>query len=71
MMLKKITLCFVFIMVLFVNRGYAEAIIIDHNCTNLSQIPDVMIEQAKNTLHIAYQHTSHGSQIISGMNALK
>ena len=71
MMLKKITLCFVLMMVLFINRGYAEAIIIDHNCTNLSQIPDVMIEQAKNTLHIAYQHTSHGSQIISGMNALK
>ena len=27
------------------------------------------VEQAKTTLHIAYGHTSHGSQLISGMGA--
>ena len=48
-----------------------EQIIIDHTCTNLSQIPDEWIDQAKSDLHIAYQHTSHGSQLITGMNALE
>ncbi len=33
-------------------------------------IPDSAIINAKNTLHIAYGHTSHGSQIITGMNDL-
>ena len=49
---------------------HTEAIIIDHNCTNLSQIPDYWIEQAKN-LTIHYAHTSHGSQITSGIEKLE
>jgi len=49
----------------------AEAIIIDHTCTGLSKIPDHWLDQAKADLHIAYQHTSHGSQLITGMNALR
>jgi hypothetical protein len=44
--------------------------IADHTSTNLSLIPTASIEQAKNKLHIAYGHTSHGSQIISGMQGL-
>ncbi|RJP57218.1 MAG: DNRLRE domain-containing protein [Candidatus Auribacter fodinae] len=46
-------------------------ILIDHTCTDLSQIPDEWLTQAKNNLHIAYQHTSHGSQLITGMTALR
>ena len=49
----------------------AGPIIIDHNCTDISLIPIQWINQAKNDLHIAYQHTSHGSQLVTGMNALK
>ena len=49
----------------------AEPLIIDHTCTDLSQIPDEWIESAKNNLHIVYQHTSHGSQLITGINALE
>ncbi len=52
---------------------YAQPIIADHSIANmvrLDQIPDEAIIKAKNTLHIAYQHTSHGSQIITGMNGL-
>jgi hypothetical protein len=45
-------------------------IIIDHRCTDLSEIPQEWIEQAKNTLHIAYGHTSHGSQVTDGMSGL-
>jgi uncharacterized repeat protein (TIGR01451 family) len=46
------------------------AIIIDHTCTDLSQIPDYWIEQAK-TLVFHYAHTSHGSQIVSGIEKLE
>lgn len=46
-------------------------IIIDHTCTDRSKIPVEAIERAKKTLNIAYTHTSHGSQLVSGMNALK
>lgn len=45
----------------------ANAVVIDHNCTDIWQIPESAINEAKSTLHIAYGHTSHGSQIISGM----
>ena len=47
------------------------ALIVDHTSTDLSQIPDQWISQAKADLHIAYQHTSHGSQLITGMNSLQ
>ena len=44
--------------------------IIDHRCTDISQIPEEWINNAKADLHIAYGHTSHGSQLITGMNGL-
>jgi len=47
-----------------------QSIIIDHTCTNLSQISEDWIIAAKDNLHIAYGHTSHGSQIITGMDGL-
>ena len=43
-------------------------IIVDHNCTDLDQVPAYWIEQAKTVFKITYGHTSHGSQPISGMN---
>jgi hypothetical protein len=46
------------------------AIIVDHQCTNLDSIPSSAIENAKSQLHVAYQHTSHGSQLITGMDGL-
>jgi hypothetical protein len=47
--------------------------IADHTIVNmvrLDQIPVSAIEDAKSNLKIAYGHTSHGSQITSGMNSL-
>lgn len=44
--------------------------LVDHSCTDLDLVPGSAINQAKWDLHIAYNHTSHGSQLISGMNAL-
>ncbi len=47
----------------------AQAIVVDHTCTDISKIPAYWLEQAKNvTFH--YAHTSHGSQIVSGLDAL-
>ena len=45
-------------------------VIIDHNCIDINNIPLQYIEQAKMDLVIAYGHTSHGSQIITGMEGL-
>jgi len=52
----------------FANR--TEALIIDHTCTNVAQIPEQWINKAKAKFGISYGHTSHGSQIVSGMKVL-
>ena len=69
--MQKLVLAIVILMLALIPSACAEAIIIDHTCTELSQIPDEWIEEAKSNLHIAYPHTSHGSQLITSMNALK
>lgn len=48
-----------------------DAIIIDHRSTDLSKIPASYIEDAKKMFRIAYGHTSHGSQLTTGMEGLK
>jgi hypothetical protein len=45
-------------------------LVIDHTNADLGAIPDSAIEDAIAGLHIAYQHTSHGSQLVTGMGAL-
>ncbi len=45
--------------------------VVDHTHTDLADIPDEWITQVKADLHIAYNHTSHGSQLITGINALE
>ncbi len=68
MKLTFIKLLFFFIII---SQSYfAQAIIVDHNCTNIKAIPESAILEAKQKLHIAYGHTSHGSQITTGMNGL-
>jgi hypothetical protein len=46
------------------------SIIINHSNTRLDQIPAEWISAAKSSLHIAYWHTSHGSQVTDGMRGL-
>jgi hypothetical protein len=50
--------------------AWADALVIDHRHTDITLIPQAAIEQAKATLHIAYGHTSHGSQLTTGMTGL-
>ena len=55
----------------FSAAGSECQILIDHTCTDTNRVPAQAIAAAKAGLHIAYNHTSHGSQIISGMEALE
>ena len=51
---------------------YSQYLIIaDHTIAKLSILPDNWIDSAKAKLHIAYGHTSHGSQLITGMTGLE
>ena len=47
-----------------------EALVIDHTCTDLPKIPERWIQQARKQFRVLYGHTSHGSQITSGMRAM-
>ncbi len=51
-------------------RNASEWNIIDHTCADITAIPESAIEAAKAELHIGYGHTSHGSQLTTGMDAL-
>ncbi len=47
-----------------------SVIIIDHTCCDITAIPTQAIEDARNSIVIAYGHTSHGSQLVTGMAGL-
>jgi len=46
-------------------------IIIDHTCTDLSAVPQYWIDQAKAQLLVGYGHTSHGSQLVTGVRSFR
>ena len=48
----------------------AQGFIIDHTCTDLSQIPDTWINPVKTSLKVHYAHTSHGEQIYVGLDRI-
>nr|MBP7497985.1 hypothetical protein [Bacteroidales bacterium] len=63
---------FVFYNIINTNLIFSQGLIIaDHNCINLKNIPENWITKAKSDLRIAYGHTSHGSQLVTGLEALK
>jgi hypothetical protein len=49
----------------------ADAIIIDHNCTNLSEIPDEWIDATQDHIKLHYAHTSHGGQLTTGLQRIE
>ncbi len=55
---------------LLLGAAGAAPIIVDHDCVDLPRVPAAWIAAAKNDLHIAYGHTSHGSQVTEGMTGL-
>jgi hypothetical protein len=48
----------------------SQPIVANHQCIHRNDIPFAWIEAAKTDLRIWYGHTSHGSQITTGMNNL-
>jgi len=42
----------------------------DHTSTDLNAIPDEWIDKVKELIHVHYCHTSHGSQIMTGLERL-
>ncbi len=50
--------------------AYSQGNIINHSCSKIKEIPESAILAAKQKLHIAYGHTSHGSQLTNGMTGL-
>lgn len=48
----------------------AAGVIIDHHNTDLTALTLEAVDKAKTQLHIAYGHTSHGSQVTTGMTAM-
>ena len=57
---------------LLVAAGAAGAapVLIDHRNVDVTRLALPQIERAKAALHIAYGHTSHGSQLTEGMSGL-
>lgn len=69
--MKKIFyLIFLFTLFGFSHSFSQSATVANHSVARLALIPDAWIDSAKAKLHIAYGHTSHGSQIITGMQGL-
>jgi hypothetical protein len=57
--------------VVFSFNGFSQnPIIANHTIAKFSLLPDEWIDSAKVNLHIAYGHTSHGSQLVTGMEGL-
>ena len=63
----------VWILIVDNNLSISETFIIDHrhaHLEDLKSIPIIWINESKKNLNIAYGHTSHGSQLTTGMSPL-
>lgn len=55
----------------FPSPCFSEPIIIDHNDTDLSKIPDYWINRVKSKINVYFGHTSHGQQIATGLRLIE
>ncbi len=60
---------FLILSVILIHPSSGE-LIIDHNCCDASIIPITYVQEAKSQFRVWYGHTSHGSQITSGMEVM-
>jgi hypothetical protein len=60
----------IYIPMIMLNSNSGVRIVVDHNHTDASQIPDYWIGKAKQFV-VHYAHTSHGSQILTGLEWLE
>ncbi|MBC7187471.1 MAG: T9SS type A sorting domain-containing protein [Calditrichaeota bacterium] len=69
---SRIFVCLLLYLILPLNSLISQtAIIIDHNCTDITKIPAAWIAEAKSKLRVGYSHTSHGSQLVTGIEAFR
>jgi hypothetical protein len=61
---------FLFFLLIVFSICLDAAIIIDHTCRNINDVPLNWIDSAKAKPRIAYEFTSHGEQLIRGMDSL-
>ena len=65
-------LIFLFICIIFPPDSVAQAIIADHNCVpEFYSIPISNIQDIQENCNIFYGHSSHGSQIITGISMIE
>lgn len=65
----KRTTILIFCMCIYSLSGFGQ-IIVNHLHTDITTLTENEINEAKSLLHIAYGHTSHGSQLTTGMTSL-
>jgi hypothetical protein len=49
----------------------AASVFVDHRHTDLTRIPSAWIDEARAELRVTYGHTSHGSQLVTGIAAFR
>ena len=70
-MKNHLSLVVFIVVVLSAGASLAQGpVIIDHTNTELGSIPQQWIDRAREDLRVGYSHTSHGSQLVSGIEAL-
>ena len=69
--MKKLNVLLFMAVVITCFSAGAQEIIIDHTCTDLSQVPQSWVDTAKSNLRIGYGHTSHGSQLVTGIASFR
>lgn len=52
-------------------EGGTDSYGIDHTCTDISLIPDTWIDSVKSDIRLHYAHTSHGEQLILGLEQIE
>jgi hypothetical protein len=67
---KWLIITFLFIPMLWSAPLGAQALIIDHTCTDLTKIPDYWINQVKFLYRLHYAYTPHGEQLIIGLQRI-
>ncbi|MBM3434653.1 MAG: hypothetical protein FJY07_00375 [Bacteroidetes bacterium] len=68
--MKRFLLLLIIIMNLLVRSAIAQGLITDHICTDVLAIPQNWIDSVQKNLYFHYAHTSHGEQLIFGMDHL-
>jgi hypothetical protein len=57
--------------VLFLALPLCAAVVVDHRHTDLARVPGAWLDLARAQLRVTYGHTSHGSQLVTGLEAMR